>query len=679
MKENTAIYLVTNQQTLFPSELFEVISVEESIKKLQALRVIGLDTETTGFDPYTKDLVSVQMGNKDFQIFIDTTSIDIRRYKDLLGSKDKLFILHNAKFDLKFFYHKRIVISNVYDTFLGEKLLWLGYPPGYRSMSLLNLVKEYLGARLDKSIRGKTGLTEEVIKYGCEDVRYLEQLMVKQKELQEEKSLLKAVDVENGFVKVLAYIEYCGIKVSEERWKIKMEADQQKLNTSRKTLEDWIIEKSKTDSFFKKYFYKNLQGDLFSGFNDNYIWTLNWNSNKQLIPIFEHLGLDLSTKDKKTGEIKKSVDAKILDMQRDKTDLVDLYLQYSKDFKIVSTYGEGVLRQINPKTGRIHTNFTQLMNTGRISSGGKDRENQIDYINLQNLPSDSITRACFIAEKGNMLVDCDYTAQEDLVFAELSQEPKLIDFYNDTTRKRDGHSYVAKICFPAELDNIAEEEVKDKRPDLRALAKKAKFAIHYGGNGTTIARNLGLPIEQGMSIEKAYLSGFTEINSYFQKVKKNMWDRGYILISELTGHKMFIPEWNSLKGFESRFDTDFWNKYREEKAKDPECALVEKVKHFFKRKSGYERNALNAPVQGTSAVITKLAGIKFFNRLIKEGLLFKVLIVNAVHDEYLVESPLEYTNDVTVWLQECMEGVGKIFVKSVTLKAEPEVSQHWVH
>lgn len=158
-----------------------------------------------------------------------------------------------------------------------------------------------------------------------------------------------------------------------------------------------------------------------------------------------------------------------------------------------------------------------------------------------------------------------------------------------------------------------------------------------------------------------------------------MWDRGYILISELTGHKMFIPEWNSLKGFESRFDTDFWNKYREEKAKDPECALVEKVKHFFKRKSGYERNALNAPVQGTSAVITKLAGIKFFNRLIKEGLLFKVLIVNAVHDEYLVESPLEYTNDVTVWLQECMEGVGKIFVKSVTLKAEPEVSQHWVH
>ena len=67
--------------------------------------------------------------------------------------------------------------------------------------------------------------------------------------------------------------------------------------------------------------------------------------------------------------------------------------------------------------------------------------------------------------------------QEDFIFTELSQEPKLIDFYNDTKRKRDGHSFVAKICFPKELDGIEEEEVKHKRPDLRALAKKAKFSI----------------------------------------------------------------------------------------------------------------------------------------------------------------------------------------------------------
>lgn len=673
------IYLVTGQQILFPSEVFEVISVEKSIEMLQNLKTIGLDTETTGFDPYTKDLVSIQMGNNEFQIFIDATTIDIQKYKKLFESKDKLFVLHNAKFDLKFLYHKRIVPNRVYDTFLGEKILWQGYPPGYRGMSLKNIAMDYLEVYLDKSIRGKTGLTDEVIKYGCEDVKYLEEIMHIQNDLQKEKDLLTAITIENEFVKVLAYIEYCGIKLDRDKWLAKMATDQEKLEKSKKAVINWLLQESEKDSFFKDYFYVELQGDLFEGFSDEPICKINFNSSAQLIPIFEHLGLDLFTKDKKTGIIKKSIDAKILEMQKDKTPLVPLYLKYSSNFKVVSTYGENVLKQINPVTGRIHTNFNQLMDTGRLSCGGKDKETKIEYINLQNLPSDPVTRACFVAEKGNVLIDCDYTAQEDLVFTELSQEPKLIDFYNDTTRKRDGHSYVAKICFPEELGDIPEEEVKQKRPDLRSLAKKAKFSIHYGGNGTTIANNLGLPVEQGLEIEKSYLSGFTAINEYFKKVKKEMWDRGYILISQLTGHKMFIPGWKELKEFESGFNKEFWSMYRAQKEANPDSYIVQEVRNFFKKKSGFERNALNAPVQGTSAIITKLAGIQYFNHLIKTNRLFKVWIVNDVHDEYLIECPKELQKEEAKWLQKCMEDAGRIFVKSVTLKAEPEISEHWVH
>lgn len=77
-----------------------------------------------------------------------------------------------------------------------------------------------------------------------------------------------------------------------------------------------------------------------------------------------------------------------------------------------------------------------------------------------------------------------------------------------------------------------------------------------------------------------------------------MWEKGYILISKLTGHKMFIPDWEDLKGIEKGFNSEFWAKYREVKAKDPDAYLVQKVRSFFKAKSGYERNALNAPVQG---------------------------------------------------------------------------------
>lgn len=186
-------------------------------------------------------------------------------------------------------------------------------------------------------------------------------------------------------------------------------------------------------------------------------------------------------------------------------------------------------------------------------------------------------------------------------------------------------------------------------------------------------------MEQGIEIEKAYLSGFTEINNYFKRVKKDMWDKGYILISSLTGHKMFIPDWKDLKEIESQFNQEFWARYREEKLNDPGSYIVQDVRNFFKKKSGYERNALNAPIQGTSAIITKIAGIKYFNHLKEKNRLFHVLIVNDVHDEYLIECPDSLKEEEAKKLSQCMEEAGSIFVKSVKLKAVPEIADHWVH
>lgn len=469
-------YLVTGQTILYTSETYEVISVEKSLEMLHKLKVVGLDTETHGLDPYTKELVSIQMGNYEFQVFVDTTTVNIQYYKEFLES-DRLFLLHNAKFDLRFLYHQRIVPKKVYDTYLAEKILWQGYPPGYRGMGLADIAMDYLGVYLNKSLRGKRGLGEDVVGYGCEDVRYLEKIRdIQLKQLADKKSLV-ALDVENEFVKVLAYTEYGGIKLDPDKWTDKMLQDNNELEKAEKALNDWVIKQAETDYFFKQYITVNAQGDLWAGFNTTPVCIINWNSSTQLVPVFEYLGFDLTVKDKKTGIYKKSVEAKVLELQKNISDITPLYLDYSSKFKIVSTYGENVLKQINPITGRIHTNFNQLMDTGRLSCGGKDRITKVEHINLQNLPSDEITRACFVAEEGNLLIDCDYTAQEDLVFTELSREPKLIAFYNDTKRKRDGHSFVAKICFPKELAEVEEEEVKHKRPDLRALAKKAKFSI----------------------------------------------------------------------------------------------------------------------------------------------------------------------------------------------------------
>lgn len=380
-------YLVTAQASLFDSEQYKVISLEESLTLLNTLEIIGLDTETLGFDVYTKELLSVQLGCYDWQVLVDCKSIDITKYKDLLQDPTKLFILTNAKFDLKFFYHKRIVIPKVFDTYLAEKLLWLGYPylvhPWARShengkpkmiiprtgdmekdvygLGLGDQAKMYLDVDLDKSVRGNIiweGLTERVIVYGCDDVKYLELIMNKQLEELKKKDLLIAVNLENEFVKCLSYIEYCGVKLDIPKWKAKMEKDRNEYIRTLDALNKWVVEYGNP-----KYIKQDFQGDLFLGFSGPKC-KINWNSSQQVIPLLEELGFKLDTWDKESNKMKKSIEASVIEPQKSVSPLADVYLDYKSASKVTSVYGQNFLNSINPVSGRIHTNFNQLMDTG---------------------------------------------------------------------------------------------------------------------------------------------------------------------------------------------------------------------------------------------------------------------------------------------------------------------------
>jgi DNA polymerase I-like protein with 3'-5' exonuclease and polymerase domains len=489
-------YLVTNQIN-FTDDVIDYVSISpvQALEILEKEFIWGLDTETTGMDAHSKFIKSIQIGNELDQYYLDDT-VNYQYFQSFFENPNRTFVLQNAKFDLKFFYNINIVLPKVFDTYLAERLLWLGYPPGYHPMSLDHLVYSYLGHNdVDKTVRGvvlREGHSVRAINYGCLDVKYLIPLMLEQRVKLKENGLLIASGIENEFVRVLAYIEYCGIKLDVGKWQAKMKKDRDLLNEKEAILNQWIL-----DYGDAKYIKED--NDLFEGHTVK--CNINWNSSKQLIPLFETLGFNLITKDKKTGQTKKTVDAQIIKKQSDKSTIVEPYLAYSSAFKTVSTYGQTFIDHINPVTKRLHTQYNQMVDTGRLSCGGKNKDTGEEYDNLQNLPSDAETRACFVASEGHKLIDCDYTAQEDLVFTQLCQEPKLIEFYNDKTRKRDGHSFVAKICFPKDLNDVPEEEVKHVRPDLRALAKKAKFSIHYGGNGSTIAKNLGLDLEVGNAIE----------------------------------------------------------------------------------------------------------------------------------------------------------------------------------
>ena len=486
------IYLVSNQKTLFESENYKVIGVKESLELLNPLTIVGLDTETQGFSPFLKKLLLLQLGNRDFQVVIDCTTVDVALYKEYLES-DRLFLGWNLKFDVKFLFYHNIVPKNLYDGFLAEKMRWLGYPSGIHSLSLKSAGENYLGIELDKSVRGeiiwRKELTDEIIIYSANDVKYLEDIMNKQLEILLPRGQKLALEVENRAILPTAYFEFCGVNLDVERWKAKMAKDQEVLDKAKERLDNFVVDMYKKDKGLSK-FIKIVEPDLFGFVKAGPACDVNWNSSKQVIPFLESLGFKLETRDKATGRIKKSVDATIIEGQKNVHPIAEVYLEFKAAQKVTSTYGQNFLDLINPVTRRLHTSFNQIgTDTHRYSSGGgEDKEvipgKKVPLVNLQNLPADAETRACFCAENGNKWISADYSGEESVILANIAKDTAMIDLF--TNGCGDLHSLVAKMVYPEELHDIPVEDVKKLRPDLRKKAKAPEFElisyIHYKNN-----------------------------------------------------------------------------------------------------------------------------------------------------------------------------------------------------
>ena len=292
------IYLVSRQQELFDNPAYKTISVEESLKMMEDWKVVQFDTETSGVDPHLCTLLCAQFGNDahDAQIVVDASTIDIRQYKDVLESKR--CILHNAKFDLQFLYNYGIIPLKIYDTMIVEQLLHLGYPSGQISYSLKEVAWRRLNINIDKTVRGEIiwrGLDTDVILYAAGDVMYLEKIMHSQIEDLKKWDLMKAAKIECDFVPVIAYLEWCGIHLDQDKWKAKMEEDKRKLEESKKALDDFLIN---TPSL-AAHTYVNRQGDLFLGYDLTPKCTVNWSSSHQVVQVAKELGFDTKMKDKK--------------------------------------------------------------------------------------------------------------------------------------------------------------------------------------------------------------------------------------------------------------------------------------------------------------------------------------------------------------------------------------------
>ena len=659
-------YLITTQQQL-PSPNYEVCTVQESLAYLQNLEEVGVDFETLGFDPYTDPVISLQLGDDVNQYFIDLGTISIEPYRKLLETK--LLVFQNGKFDLRFLYHYRIVPSRIYDTFLAERTLYLGIDSHRAGLDAL--CKSYLDIDLSKEERKNISarLTESLIVYGCKDVEYLLPIKSKQQELIKEKGLEVSIELDNRFVKVLAYIEYCGIKLDVEKWTAKTEKTKKEMLEVKEHLDNYI--RSNPGQMRE---FVNLQGDLFSS---TLGVTINWNSSRQVIRFFNLLGVNTKVKEK--GVIKDTVEQGHIIKFVNKYPIIATYCKYKELQKDLSTYGDNWIKLINPVSGRIHTQYKQLMNTGRLSSGGKDKIMKVELPNMQNIPSDEETRSCFVSEPGNLLISCDYSSQESVVLTNQSLEPNLLEFYDKGFS--DMHSFVAKKMFK-ELNHLELDEIKKNHKNRRQQSKIVSFCLAYGGSAQALADQLNLTKDEAEDIYNKYFEAFSQLKDYFETGKKEALEKGYVTLSKITGKKCYIDYFEEFKELEKTFDKAYWTRYRnlKEKAKDSPSFLEmrEKVSKYFSKKGEIERVSQNYCVQGESAEITKLAGIYFWQDYIIPNNLFGIVkLVNVVHDEWVVEAPATMIEEVSREIEAAMEKGADPFCTRVPLKAEPAVATFW--
>ena len=677
------IYLISNQKNLFESDLYKEISFEEAQNAICKLNVIQFDTETSGLDPYTKELLCYQLGNKENQYVFDQSSYSIIFFKDIFES-EKLFIGHNIGFDLKWCYKYDIWPKHVYDTMLAEQLIWLGYshraisPEEYEeekynfpylekenkqthesyyefSCSLKAVGQNRLGIELDKTVRGKivkVGLTPEVIQYAATDVMHLEDIKESQQKDIDRENLQKAVDLENEFVKCLAYIEFCGVKLDVDKWKAKMAKDQAKLDKASKKLNDFIIKyfnehhgnirfktivvehivdtqwihdeeelkkfniklhqpSKKPKRYYTRksgisevgllyceelevpfpYVEQNLQMDLFQEFDPTPFCNINWKSPKQTIPIFELLGFKLDTFNKKTKQKKKSTDSDTIKSQKEVCpELADAYVEFKEAAKVCDAFGENWLKAINPVTGRIHADFHQLGgDTARLSCGGGEAS-----VNVQQLPRDAETRACFVAEPGNLFISEDYQSQESRLLASVTNDSALIDLYINGCG--DLHSLTAYMSYPNEIPRDTKiEDIAVKYKSLRQSAKSIEFCIGYGGTDATMVQNNGLDPKEAKKIYDDYMKGFPGVKKYQDYCRKEVVKKGYILMNPVTNHRAHIEDWDNrwkkIRDFTNQ--PGFYEEFNRMKKYDPFSKEVYWIRQWFKKKSDIEKQSIN--------------------------------------------------------------------------------------
>ena len=597
-KEITSDEFTSSSQFDKTKSKYELITLKKESENLAAQLakkdLIVFDTETDSLNPFELNVVGASFSTKageGYFVAIDPGSkmfsdgkkrlpVDdfVKIFKPVFENQKIKKVCQNGKFDISVMRSLGIKVNNFYfDTMIASYIIDPDQKHGMDDLSekYLNYkpipLSSLIGDKKDPSKMFDVEL-ESLSDYAAEDADITFQLyQILSKQIKKEKLEKVSYDVDFPLVSVLEAMEFEGVKIDKS------------------ALESFSKDLQKLISSYTKKIYKSA-GEEF-----------NISSPKQLqVILFEKLGLQSGRKTK-TGF---STDARALENLKGEHEIIEMILDYRQASKLKSTYTDALPNLINPKTGRVHTDFNQTVAaTGRLSSLNP---------NLQNIPirtemGKEIRKAFVPRDKNYVLLSTDYSQIELRLLAAICKDPGLMKAFKSG---EDIHRSTAALVFMVDPEEVT--------ADMRRKAKEVNFGILYGIGPFGLKTRLGIPQSHAKEIIELYFHTFKKVKNYMDESVKKAQDKGFA--ETLLGRRRFLRNINSNNRVVRQFE---------------------------------ERVAINMPIQGTAADMIKLAMIKIQNELEKRKT--KTKMVLQVHDELVFDAHKDEVDELRPMIKEIME------------------------
>jgi len=607
------------------SERYQVVADEEALaelaRRLERAGRFSFDTETTSQEAMRARLVGLSFALAPGEAYYvpvghvgDARQLPLAlvldRLRPLLEGEGVEKVGHNAKYDMVVLAQEGVWVRGLaFDTMIAAFLVGEGgggsYRPGEGALGLKWLASRLLGVEMTEITqligkRGKGQLSmaevpvEAAAKYACADADMALRLKEALAPVLREKGMEKLFyEIEMPLVPVLARMECNGVAV-----------DVGVLREMSQVLAEEI---------------RRVEEEIFRLVGHRF----NVGSPHQLSQVlFEELRLP-KTRKLKSGVY--STDAQSLEELRGAHPVVDLIFEYRELTKLKSTYVDALPGLVNPRTGRIHSDFNQTgAATGRISSSNP---------NLQNIPvrtelGAQIRRAFIARDVGPdpYLLAADYSQIELRVMAHLSRDPALVEAF---LRDEDIHASTAAQVFGVPLDQVT--------PIMRRRAKVFNFGVLYGLSDWGLSVRERIPREEAAEFIRRYFEKYPGVRRYIEDTVQRTRELGYA--ETIFGRRRYLPEINS-------------------------------PNHNVRQAA--ERAAINMPVQGTAADIMKLAMTRVQAEMERRGL--RSLMILQVHDELIFECPAQELEEVRAIVLEVMPSVAQL---CVPLKVDVKIGKSW--